>query len=239
MPRALQELSFDHKPFNAEERRRIEAAGGCVSMKRVDGELAVSRALGDFSFKDADMAPELCKVTAHPDVTVELRHSDDEFIVLACDGIWDVMTNEVRVGPRGGGGSSFECVALVCLTWSLVHFKMVIAAVTGYCCELGEGSPRLLCEELIEECLAKNSRDNMSAVVVMFQAGRGLVRRASPASADCPPPIAVTSYTNSSSRWQVKPGLPGVAGLREKRAAEEAARQEAAERQASARNPSI
>jgi len=65
-------------------------------MKRVDGELAVSRALGDFQFKDAGRAPEATKVTSLPDVSVHARDDRDQFLVLACDGIWDVMSNEVK-----------------------------------------------------------------------------------------------------------------------------------------------
>lgn len=56
------ELSYDHKPYNEGERSRIERAGGMVSMKRVDGELAVSRALGDFQFKNVKLPPQDCKV---------------------------------------------------------------------------------------------------------------------------------------------------------------------------------
>ena len=44
-------MSIDHKPNNEGEQRRIEAAGGVVHMKRVDGDLAVSRAIGDFTYK--------------------------------------------------------------------------------------------------------------------------------------------------------------------------------------------
>lgn len=44
-------LSFDHKPTNEEEMRRIVAAGGWVDSNRVNGNLALSRALGDFIFK--------------------------------------------------------------------------------------------------------------------------------------------------------------------------------------------
>jgi len=61
------ELSRDHKPYLNEERERIEKAGGYVTMKRVDGDLAVSRALGDFQYKDRDDLPaEEQKVTALP-----------------------------------------------------------------------------------------------------------------------------------------------------------------------------
>jgi protein phosphatase PTC2/3 len=64
----LQSLSYDHKPYDEGERSRIEQAGGMVAMKRVDGELAVSRALGDFQFKNIRLAPEDCKVTPSPSV---------------------------------------------------------------------------------------------------------------------------------------------------------------------------
>lgn len=45
-------LSYDHKPDNEKEKQRIEAAGGSVVNGRVDGNLAVARALGDFTYKD-------------------------------------------------------------------------------------------------------------------------------------------------------------------------------------------
>lgn len=56
-------LSEDHKPYDEGERKRIEAAGGCVQWKRVDGDLAVSRAFGDFQYKTrADLPAEQQKV---------------------------------------------------------------------------------------------------------------------------------------------------------------------------------
>jgi serine/threonine protein phosphatase PrpC len=50
-------LSYDHKPNDELERKRIESAGGCVQWKRVDGDLAVSRAFGDFQYKTASHLP--------------------------------------------------------------------------------------------------------------------------------------------------------------------------------------
>lgn len=47
-------LSRDHKPTLKDERERIEAAGGWVEFNRVNGQLALSRALGDFMFKRND-----------------------------------------------------------------------------------------------------------------------------------------------------------------------------------------
>ena len=50
----VEELSFDHKPSNPREQERIIAAGGYVEYNRVNGNLALSRALGDFIFKRND-----------------------------------------------------------------------------------------------------------------------------------------------------------------------------------------
>ena len=80
-------LSFDHKPQNEGEKARICAAGGFVDFGRVNGNLALSRAIGDFEFKkSADLPPEQQIVTAFPDVTVHEINEDDEFLVIACDG---------------------------------------------------------------------------------------------------------------------------------------------------------
>lgn len=51
---AVQPLSYDHKPNNELETKRIEAAGGWVMFNRVNGNLALSRALGDYIFKKND-----------------------------------------------------------------------------------------------------------------------------------------------------------------------------------------
>uniref|UniRef100_A0A7S4I284 PPM-type phosphatase domain-containing protein n=1 Tax=Vannella robusta TaxID=1487602 RepID=A0A7S4I284_9EUKA len=80
-------LSVDHKPEDPSERKRIEAANGFVSeSKRVGGVLALSRAIGD-----CDLQPA---ITCEPDVTVTKITEEDKFIVMACDGLWDVVTND-------------------------------------------------------------------------------------------------------------------------------------------------
>ncbi len=56
----------------------------------------VSRALGDFIFKDVPSLPAIAqKVSAEAEIRCEQRSSSDEFLIIACDGIWDVMSNEV------------------------------------------------------------------------------------------------------------------------------------------------
>lgn len=69
------------------EKTRISAAGGFVEYGRVNGNLALSRALGDFEFKKSpELAPEQQIVTAYPDVTIHDLAEDDEFVITACDG---------------------------------------------------------------------------------------------------------------------------------------------------------
>ena len=65
-------------------------------MSRVMGDLAVSRALGDFYYNDPPSLPaDQQKVSAEAEIRIHERCDADEFLILACDGIWDVMTNEV------------------------------------------------------------------------------------------------------------------------------------------------
>lgn len=69
------------------EKARIQAAGGFVDFGRVNGNLALSRAIGDFEFKkSAELPPEHQIVTAFPDVEIHDINEDDEFLVIACDG---------------------------------------------------------------------------------------------------------------------------------------------------------
>lgn len=93
-------MSIDHRPSVPSERQRIENAGVTVYDNRVDGVLAVSRAMGDHSFK-RDHAKNKSKakmpVTALPDFKSVDITDDDEFLILACDGLWDVMTDQEAV----------------------------------------------------------------------------------------------------------------------------------------------
>ncbi|XP_006571704.1 protein phosphatase 1L isoform X2 [Apis mellifera] len=88
-------LSFDHKPQQERERKRINKAGGLVTFNgvwRVAGILATSRALGDYPLKDKKL------VIADPDIlTFDLSDHNPMFIVLASDGLWDTFTNEEAV----------------------------------------------------------------------------------------------------------------------------------------------
>lgn len=92
-------LSDDHKPLNTEERTRIEAAGGYVTaVGRINGSLNLSRSIGDLKFKgNKELDPSKQIITAKPDVTTVELSSQHEFLVVACDGVWDIMSNQAIV----------------------------------------------------------------------------------------------------------------------------------------------
>merc|ERR1712080_659536 len=100
----------------------------------------VSRALGDYDYKNVSgLPPTEQLVSAEPDLSVMDRSDEDEFLILACDGVWDVMTNEEVV--------------------SYINSRLLI-----------NDNLQKVCEELLETCLAKGSRDNMSVILITFPA---------------------------------------------------------------------
>ncbi|XP_064621319.1 protein phosphatase 1B-like [Lineus longissimus] len=129
----------DHKPVLPEEKNRIQKAGGSVMIQRVNGSLAVSRALGDFEYKNASkMGPTEQLVSPEPEITIKTRSAEqDEFVVLACDGIWDVMSNQE-----------------LC---DLITSRLMVT-----------DDLKDVCNQVVDTCLHKGSRDNMSIVLVTF-----------------------------------------------------------------------
>lgn len=83
-------LSYDHKGSDENEGKRIASAGGLILNNRVNGVLAVTRALGDAYMKDL--------VTGHPYTTETVIQSEvDEFMIIACDGVSFVLFYEFLV----------------------------------------------------------------------------------------------------------------------------------------------
>ncbi|KAK4255531.1 hypothetical protein QN277_008519 [Acacia crassicarpa] len=123
------QLSIDHEP--SKEKKMIESRGGFVSnipgdVPRVDGKLAVARAFGDKSLK--------MHLSSEPDVVVvEKLEEGTEFLILASDGIWKVMSNQEAV----------DCIRKA---------KDAQAAA----------------KRLIEEAIARNSKDDISCIIVKF-----------------------------------------------------------------------
>jgi protein phosphatase 1G len=90
------DMSVDHKPEDAIELNRITKAGGEISADgRVDGGLNLSRAIGDHFYKrfyKGTLSEQ--KISAKPDIRFLQLTQSDRFIVLACDGIWNVMSSQ-------------------------------------------------------------------------------------------------------------------------------------------------
>ena len=138
--------TIDHKPYDEEEKNRIEKAGGMVIIQRINGALAVSRALGDFDYKRNTSVPAReQQVSALPVIQVlnrEIKKEDgsssaehDSYAVLACDGIYDTISNE----------NLSKYITYKLLSGSSIN------EVTKSCLDL---------------CLTLGSRDNMSICIV-------------------------------------------------------------------------
>lgn len=143
-------LSYDHKPGHTVERNRIQKAGGFVSdiggVVRVNGNLNLSRAIGDLKYKGNDtLDPKDQIITAQPDIKQVHLAKEDRFFVLACDGVWDVMTNQ-----------------------DVVDFVLKQLAEGR--------RPTDAAANLLDACLASNPRDtrgigcdNMTAIIILLQ----------------------------------------------------------------------
>lgn len=91
-------LSTDHKPDDTIETERIQKAGGFIVEGRVNGNLNLSRALGDLEYKrEKSLKEEEQMITAFPDIKTYKLKGDELFIVMGCDGIWETM-NEDQIG---------------------------------------------------------------------------------------------------------------------------------------------
>jgi protein phosphatase 2C family protein 2/3 len=148
-------LSTDHKPYHYNEQVRILKAGGFVFQGRVLARnpplvgLAVSRALGDKDFKTLlRTASHLDLVSSEPDVVHWKLTPEDHFMVLASDGLFDVLSNPATV--------------------ALVYQQL---ALVGWPHKF-KGNPQELAsriaDQLVARALSLNTEDNVCAVLVLF-----------------------------------------------------------------------
>ncbi|XAR57600.1 Phosphoprotein phosphatase [Bertholletia excelsa] len=147
-------LSLDHKPNREDEYARIEASGGKVIQwygHRVFGVLAMSRSIGDRYLKPW--------IIPNPEVMFIPRTKDDECLILASDGLWDVMTNE----------EVCDLARRRILLWYKKN------GVTTLPLGRGEGidpAAQAAAECLSHQALQKGSKDNITVIVVDLKAQR-------------------------------------------------------------------
>jgi len=141
------DMSVDHKPEDKPESDRINKAGGRVTPDgRVNGGLNLSRAIGDHCYKQNEsLSDREQMITALPDVRCLTLEEKDEFMILACDGIWNVMTSQ-----------------------EAVNFVKELL-------EAGKNTLSEICELMFDYCLAPNTDgdgtgcDNMTCVIASFK----------------------------------------------------------------------
>lgn len=148
-------LSQDHKPTLGSERDRIAAAGGVIVQcegdiggPRVMGDLNLSRSIGDLRHKqDKSRNAAQQIITCKPDVRTLHRQPNDEFMVLACDGVWDVLSSE-------------ECI-------NFIRQRLSPSQTTSSLSEI--------LEDMLDHCCSPDLNrtrglggDNMSAILVTF-----------------------------------------------------------------------
>lgn len=152
-------LTTDHKATNEQEKQRIEEAGGIVlyvhGVPRVNGRLAVSRAFGDSELKEV--------VIPTPDITTHELTADDDFIVLASDGLWDAIPNEMVL----------SCIRFVTLLEEFEALSEANSVISGAWC-LGfffiRTHPWLDVHEmaklLVDRAIELGSMDNVTVLIV-------------------------------------------------------------------------
>ena len=89
------EVSKDHKPNCASEKLRIEKLGGVIYDGYLNGQLSVARAIGDWHMKGAKGSA--CPLSAEPELQELQLTEEDEFLIMGCDGLWDVMSSQYAV----------------------------------------------------------------------------------------------------------------------------------------------
>jgi serine/threonine protein phosphatase PrpC len=137
----------DHKATDPLEGKRVIEAGGQIINDRVNGMLAMTRALGDHILKMPQLPNDV--VSHIPDITSTDLNAQDSFVIVACDGLFDVVSDQ-------------EAVDLV------IDSLRELEPWKEQLHREGRSLPQILARMLVEEALAHGSTDNVSCVVIFL-----------------------------------------------------------------------
>jgi serine/threonine protein phosphatase PrpC len=139
----------DHKATDPTEAKRVIEAGGTIFNERVNGMLAISRAFGDHQLKTPALPNDV--VSNVPDITSTELTDQDMFVIVACDGLWDVVEDQESVNLVLEGIR--ELMALLPNTGqdSLTHRRSMA---------------EVLARMLVEEALARGTSDNVTCLMI-------------------------------------------------------------------------
>ncbi|XP_057536298.1 probable protein phosphatase 2C 25 [Amaranthus tricolor] len=128
-------LTTDHRPSRQDEKDRIEALGGYIDcyngVWRIQGSLAVSRGIGDKQLKQW--------VIAEPETRILKIKTDDEFLILASDGLWEKVTNQEAVD-----------------------------IARPLCTGTNNPQPLIACKKLVDLSATRGSLDDVSVMVIQL-----------------------------------------------------------------------
>lgn len=132
------ELSKDHRPCCMRERKRIESLGGYVDDGYLNGQLGVTRALGDWHLEGMkEMGGRVGPLSAEPELKLITLTNEDEFLIIGSDGIWDVFTSQNSV--------------------DFARRKLQ-----------EKNDLKLCCKQIVEEAKKRGATDNLTIVMVSF-----------------------------------------------------------------------
>ncbi|GMI81175.1 DNA-binding protein phosphatase 1 [Hibiscus trionum] len=132
------EMSKDHRPCCMKEKRRIESLGGFIDDGYLNGQLGVTRALGDWHLEGMkEMGERIGPLSAEPELKMITLTKEHEFLLIGSDGIWDVFTSQNAVDFTRRRLQQHNDV-------------------------------KLCCKEIVEEAIKRGATDNLTVVLVSF-----------------------------------------------------------------------
>lgn len=146
-----------HRLDDLEEIDRIKRAGGVIVNRRINGLLAISRAMGDTQFKSVD-GPSL--VVATPDVHAEIITPMTEFAILATDGLWYARFYHLQIRAQP------NVIFWLCFTRDVIEAQDSVNFVRKRLAK--KMDLHQITREIIDAALDRGSVDNVTVIIVAF-----------------------------------------------------------------------